>query len=235
MSATKTLKSKQYLENLQKNIKSRNETFDAMTPAQRRVAVAKDVLEQVEVGVIIPEGGVYARIEKSNNLDYWAGLQQFVPLGADLQKVLLQDIEMESCTCCGKGAFFIAKVLGYNHTNVGLVISDNVYSHEFGEECTVNALQGVFTQRQLNLIENAFETSVLNVGVRKRYKYDWNEYTILSAEPVFIRATCMYSELSNPKERLIAICNNIIENNGEFKVPHRLKGEALEAYKRATY
>lgn len=188
-------------------IEERNAAFNKMTPAQKRVAIAKDVIAQLNSSdqkrKINVTCGTYFKIDYTNRK---------VVAGEELQNLLAEP--ETQCSVCAKGAIFAVKVLNYN--DYKLTESDVSWGLELDEEDMVENLKGIFTQLQLNLIENAFEQEVLN-----GFTYDLNF-------PKHIRAATMYHNVPDPKDRLRLIMHNIIENQGTFAVPSHITSEMKE-------
>jgi len=195
------MKTTKYIQDLSEKITKNNKSFAKMTPAQRRVAVAKDTLKAIQVGFINPIVGSYVLADYNFNK---------VQFGEDMQTILL---ELPYCNCCAKGALFVVKVAKFNHCKVDQNLKEDFSdSGIIGDDGLVSSLDGVFTRRQLNIIENAFEAKYLNGSFKNK---------------VFYKASFLYEHLE-PKDRLIAICENIIKNDGDFHV--RLTGNALKRY-----
>ncbi len=102
------------------------------------------------------------------------------------------------CDVCAKGAMLLSYIELKNKVTFGQVIrlgpwtpyaqSRRASCH--GSSCIAEALDGAFDRDQLDRIEDAFEC------------WDGNEWG---------------KKFKTPGKRMIAICQNIIENNGEFK------------------
>lgn len=120
--------------------------FNGMTPAQARVAIAQDVIDQVRAKKLVakqqtycvlnPVGGDYAGIFTADD----------VRAGRDVRQVL--QTRIESCTVCAKGSLFIARILRFG----GLPVDGFMV-------CFGNRNLPEFTIQQLDEIEEAFEAS----------------------------------------------------------------------------
>ena len=118
----------------------------------------------------------------------------------ELHEDLQCPINEQVCTACAKGSMFIALVGRANHFK---------YRGDFSiqsDSVEIEKTKELFTQKQLDLMEIAFE----------RNTYDWAKSVILEAEED--RAIEFGNGFNNPDDRLIGICENIIENNGTFKI-----------------
>lgn len=180
------------LEQIQQNIQKRNETFEAMTMMERRVAVAKDVLAMVAEELIEPVKGtyvahMYVTPEKK---------------GCELQPYVLAELgksKTYKCSCCAKGAFFLAKIAGYNNVAASTGLNAMYPTEPLGTRAEAGSgIEDVFDRFTWDSIERYFEGwHCDNDG--------WEEET---ERDEFLKTP--------HSERLIAICNNIIENKGEF-------------------
>lgn len=167
--------------------------FDSMTPAQRRVAIAKDVLVQVKAGKYNPKFGSYVESDAVASADP----------GTPLHKVVLaKDFECQVCAlgsmCLSAAAKFDSMELTHYEKDYG--ISGN---HKKNDKQSLRfALERYFTQDQLELIESAFEATTMSEG------YADNGHIIASR---MLRGST--------KTRLVKIMENIIANKGTFVVP----------------
>ena len=101
----------------------------------------------------------------------------------------------KECSMCARGALLIGRIDRFNTLKW-----NDVYDSQVS---TTNGLKGSFTQKELELIECACEQYA---GFHKQ-----------DAE-VALRAEKFGDKFNDPVDRMIAICENIIENNGEFVV-----------------
>lgn len=113
----------------------RNKAFKKETAAQKRVSIARDALEWIKKGALIPRTGNYV-VPIDNRI------------ASDLawsESAQLRDLNLGPCNVCGVGALFIAKAVRYNDAKP----RDAQYPH-------TNLLE-YFSAKQLLLIENYFE------------------------------------------------------------------------------
>src|SRR5579863_8558995 len=178
-----------------------NTQFDAMTPAQKRISIAKDVLADLDAE------------EKFRKLNIVTGIYckpnytDLVDKEIDYDSVLDVQSVLKSVTTCS--------VLKYDRFNSALN-----YNYEYEDSDMFNALEDCFDKEQLNLIENAFEQSEVN-----EWYCDDNDDLYYEERLI---ATCMYHDVDAPEARLRLIMKNLIDNDGEFVIPDRLEGDALE-------
>lgn len=182
---------------------NKNLKFAQLTPGQRRVAIAKDVIQQIELGKIHPEAGVYIADVKTG------------------------DDKTVSCNACALGSLFACAV---NKPELKAHVKDflDVDAEEdisFAVDSTDaremrRLLEPYFSLSQLELIETAFECgnvtnssglseSYLNraVSFGERYQPEEDEYGDFDEEEA--------REMD--RKRLVAIMKNIIKNNGTFR------------------
>lgn len=160
--------------------------FQAASPAEKRVIIAKDVLAQVAMKKLVPANGHWLRGYESS----------------DLSKQLDVAIrEADSCSACAAGAIFACAVMRKDDITIsragglpgdevdppGIVDSDPIWSY----------LRNIFPTGMLDAIETAFERG----GGATYHSYE---------------AAHFAPRAKSPKARMVAIMNNIIENKGDF-------------------
>lgn len=127
--------------------KSDIEKFNNMSKAERRVAVAKDVIKQINSGL------------------FTAASHYFYPKRIGIENVSEEDLPKTSCYVCGIGAAAISKIMKFNNYDFDNRPSDCIF---YQRDCH-NALKDCFTNDQLNIIENWFECHGYNLPD------DWTE------------------------------------------------------------
>lgn len=153
-----------------------------------RVAVAKDVLSQLNLNRYKPSPGVYLEFDSNELPDVFQGeLQQHLP-----------NLLENPCNVCALGALFVSQVNLYDEfpaSNLRLECSS-----ESDEDCLSISpyelkenLNKIFDRDIKTRIENCFE-------VRREFFED------------------TYLSEMNPEARMRMIMENIIANNGEFTI-----------------
>lgn len=175
--------------------------FSGLSKAQKRVALAQDVVDQVRAKRFVPERGTWCEFDDSelSELPTTSGLQQ-----AFIEK------KLEKCEVCALGALMMSTVLFKNKVTVGDMQDSSVLHYDGwseADEKAVNQLHSIFPEAQLRLIELAFE---LGGG----YFY-WNEPESVLDEDT--RAVKFGRRYKSENTRIVGIMNNIIKNNGTFK------------------
>lgn len=113
--------------------------FDKLPPACQRMAIAEDVLKQVEAKSFLVENMVYIELEKCGN----------IPSNEDELR------EAEACRVCALGALATSCILGSDRT-----FQRDDYGIGVGQRPIHELLKGIFSADQLYMIESAFEKSV---------------------------------------------------------------------------
>jgi hypothetical protein len=214
--ATMTIDEAQALDVKRKRANSR---FNRMTPAQKRVTIAKDVLKLLRQKRVKVRQGNWVR---SPELE---GLMKDKPY-AQLDSILPV---VRECEACAVGAMFLATVSRCNDFSVG-----DYYKAHIGTiglnasprfEQLANYLGQFFSLRQLGSIEAVFEGHIDSTQFR----------AFPSGIPQAVRRAVERVAKENAKDRdpswetnadarreragarLVRIMKNIIKNNGTFK------------------
>src|ERR1700682_4791009 len=119
-----------------------NEKSGGMTPAEQRVAIARDALEWLGEGALIATGSTYG-YPVNRHKD---------PSRCDSSvdpNTQLREVQMGPCKVCGRGPLFLAKAVRFDDVTVGdwNCVSRMVYE-KLGRH---------FDRQQLEMIEVAFE------------------------------------------------------------------------------
>jgi len=158
--------------------------FDQLTKAEQRVAVAKDVLLQLKKKNYIAKKGAYVEVKKG---------RRSLPVKDNIDKTVCKVCALGSCLLS------IAKfknTITFNDAERGLSSWDST-------DPSKRLLTSIFTRKQINLMENAFEGVV----------YFMHEPFTGTDK----KADRFYDQYDKDNQRLIAIMENIIKNLGTFK------------------
>jgi hypothetical protein len=211
-----------------REVAKREAIFKKASPTQKRVLIAKDVIAQIKAKKIKPESGTFVQVEKvkgfmsSSEADKRTGswnyamnrLSDSEGSDADVRQLYL-DNTLQQCSCCALGGMFMSCTLYNNNTTIedlehaGNDISQ-VLLEETGEKLS-NGLNKFFSVEQLKLIEQTFEGD--NGAVLSGMDDDTGK-TVDEFSP---RAEAFYNKYKKSKDRLVAIMQNIVKNNGTFK------------------
>lgn len=186
---------------------------------EKRLAIAKDVIEQLDAHAYNVRMNVYATIDGINFLTDDASKR----LGARFQTTDLQTIVRSNpeCTVCAVGSLLLSAARLYNEMSVEDVATPDSTSG------IADALSPYFDLRQLVLIELAFEGRNYGLLLNERlFRIDYTDQWRSVEEPEIlithetVRAAKEYLEnrLLDPDHdgALRKIMENIIEHNGEF-------------------
>jgi hypothetical protein len=117
-------------------IKKNNAKFKKMSKAQKRVAIAKDVISFLELGALKAMCGRYVRPSKELSLQ------------ERCSEVQANSLNWGECQVCAKGALFVAKVNRFDNCPAWKFNS-------FGGDS--EDMDGIFSYDQFSQIEYAFE------------------------------------------------------------------------------
>jgi hypothetical protein len=183
-----------------------------MSPAEKRVEVAKDVINQIKAGrytaEYTAETDSYVLLnDELFDLSVLRGDEGRAKQQEAKEQQVCDLLSGEDCTVCARGALFISCVRRFDNLSVGELKPD--------ESNTIGAMEFAkyeklfFTDKQVTLIESAFEGTYLSKG-----------RTSLSDEE---KAACrgFHDKYKHEDDRLIAICKSIIKNDGEFVIPEK--------------
>ncbi len=120
-----------------------------MTRSERRIAIAKDVIEQINLGKMC--------IRSSNG--YLAGKLPKSCINRDsetkISPLMARDIQ-KSCKMCIRGALMISKIAQFNEVTMENLNFDLDYI-SIHVESTADILEGAFSGEELDIIEQTFE------------------------------------------------------------------------------
>lgn len=201
------------LQQLTQEIEASNEEFKKMTKAQKRVQIAKDCLERIEVEQLVPETGTLMQLNKHYPSENFKTVTQTLP----------------SCIVCAKGGLFFSYVGRVNKFKTCDISNDNDIQ---GSEHT--KLLELFTPNQLALIEYAFEGRQYLNGYGSIEYGEYEKQITITSEKRRNIINLFNSTVSgstvvegcdarlhfyniSETQRLKIILENIIENKGTFK------------------
>lgn len=170
-----------------------------MKKSEMRVAIAKDVIKQLNAEAYEAKCGGYVEFDES------------MPVVGSVQKF----VKKKTCTVCALGACFVSAVRKYNELNFEDLTDSYLEGGELGGEIKGH-LARYFSDKQMALIETAFETSAYFAERGGKYLISEKE----TAKAVEFGAS--YTSDNRLKaimndNRLKAIMKNVIKNDGTFK------------------
>lgn len=170
-----------------RSVKRRNEQFSKLSPSEKRVQIAYDVLAQLRSKRLIATAGTWLSGDGESLYD-----QSDVEKNVELQTVLKN---REQCEGCALGGMFMCAVERHNKLKIGDLESPN--AGEASEGDAIHYLRKFFSVDQLDEIEAAFE---MGEGARSGSQ----------------AAIDFASEIDDDEERMRLIMENIIVNKGKF-------------------
>lgn len=191
-----------------KRVRDRNYRFRKMMPTQQRVTIARDVLRLLEAEEIIAKSSTYMdlgrRIEDKDiwaNSGYWTGTKAE---GVELHQLIES---APTCQVCGIGACFVAAVRRADKCKSSDMSGpgDDDFMREY--------LGQWFDEGQIELIETAFEMDSSFYNQPRDRKND-----------VAFYAQEFGKGFKKDGDRLAAIFENVVKNDGKF-VPPPCEGE----------
>jgi hypothetical protein len=193
-----------------------------LTKRQMRIAIAKDVIAQLEAKKIVATVGNWIEDPKLGTLDCFVESKLANGINENVVKIDACDYvnKLNKCKVCALGSLFVSSVhldndiswkmnkeaqrsfldMSCRQNDCGFTYCTFENIDNFSSE---SVLLKYFSRRQLVLIENAFEN---NKGTLSPF----SDYDVTLCK-AFYRKYC-----HNNKNRLIGIMNNIINNDGTF-------------------
>lgn len=217
-----------------KEIAAKNALYDSMTPAERRVAVAKDVLKQLKAEKYKATKGTYVlskNLIDTSKLDGITGWQ-------DQQVCSLVPDDGPTCKVCARGAFLISSMMVFDRLKVRQLenLSDQVRELKFDVQMAPETKGDYWVDRtKAELLRDGL--GEVRLGPEDFWHYERQFFTkeqIGLMEAMFEKdstfadndgtdsdtAAARYGRAhGDSRSRLIEICKNFIRNKGEFIIP----------------
>ncbi len=198
---TKKLSKKELKEKLAKSVKTHNRkvaadnaAFDKLKPAEKRVAIARDVLKHVASRRIIPTHGAWVDSTGSGALVSAKNIKK----DPELQELFAS---MKSCNACALGGMFMCAVEKADNLKVSdlqdVKVDGNIYEAGVEQEDVFDYMKKFFSVDQLTMIESAFEK---NEGAC--YDEAGDDFA---------------PDVEDAADRMRLVMENIIVNKGTFK------------------
>ena len=179
----------------------REAEFLAMTPAQKRVAIARDTIEQIEAQKFIPQQGVY--FHWVNPADHYGDRPPGFDCRSDAREALEDNtVKCTGCALGGMFASFIRRVDGVDVQTARGSASEDIKRR----------MSEFFDEHTLTRIEYAFERWTSDPA--RESDSAWEDLR---------RHGRWGKKFRTSEKRLTAIMKNIIRNRGEFRLPRSFK------------
>ncbi len=211
-----------------------NKAFDALSPAEKRVFIARDVLAQLAAKKIVAETGTWV---SAANSEQAVISEQAMAKDKELKEVF---DSMKSCNACALGGLFVCavkindrlKISEMEHVKTGRSSDDEDGVDIPRNDSTFRAiylndiekyLGRFFSKNQLKLIELAFEAG--DGGYDADNDDDEEAVSFFSdledsLEEDTIESSYGYTVSVSPHNRMVLIMQNIVANKGKF-VPYK--------------
>ena len=183
--------------------------FEKLSKEEKAVAVAKDILLQLNQKVYKPCRGSYI-----------SGLRSSIESGS------IKDNfdKIETCQVCAIGSFLLSSTHLYNKLDFEDLSHMYITLDELSNIKIINLLSSIFDDKTLFLIEECFESDYhFEYGYNRfeqpdRYSVDIKNFDIANLTEYEIEQCQDFYEKHGNNSLLVlkAICNNIIDNNGQF-------------------
>lgn len=187
--------------------------FEDQPQWMQRVAVAKDVIAQINISKYKAKSGSYVKTVRINNKLYDSDdIKNSPAQELDIKKSINDSVER--CTVCALGACIISISKFKNTLKWGEVLHHSNFTSE--KSTVLKMLIGVFTPYQLAMIETAFEGSY-NQTCSDRVGKILGVYNLSSDDEWNCKRLYNDDYYGSDDSRLQRIMQNIIDNKGEFK------------------
>lgn len=189
-----------------------NADFEKLSQAEKRVAIAQDVLVQLQMEKIVPTQGLYLEGPDDSEV----AIKPSTPIKN------VTAWQEPGCSVCAKGALFVSAVKMMNGRKVKELKDLNWLTDENGQDINkydafsvgndtiVDYLGDVFLSDQLNMIEAAFEENNIDDYLADELKRKVRKKT--GHHSIYFR-----QEESDEAERMRLIMENVVKNKGTFK------------------
>lgn len=210
------------LEAQRKFIEEANARFKKLSAADKRIEIARDVIAQIKSAKYKAAMGVYVATASpiydddlmhgySNKGDETEREKQLCEVFQDMPK----------CTVCARGAMFVSACRMFNHFSVGEFADAGGTSDGADPDSFSDYEETFFTKKQVGMIESAFEKDT-----------DFGYGREACSRKDSLAAVLFGKQYGKAEERLTAIMQNIIKNEGDFVVPANLVKKAEEMAKK---
>lgn len=176
-----------------------SKTYEEMTPVERKIEIAQDVVDQLQLEALPNVGSAYL----SGGISKRIATKKGFLTESDVRSI------QKSCKVCARGALMISRIAKFDRVKI-----DKLYPYkEIDGYClsiaigtTTDLLEGSFTRDELEVIDETFEGTGNQRSSEKIFhsdhvneiENDWNE------------------DVAGRRNLLMAICQNIVDH-GTFR------------------
>jgi hypothetical protein len=158
------------------------EAFATLPNLAQRVAIARDVIAQLDARLIKSSPGTYLSTEMP------------AVIGEDMRELLLEKASPDRpCKCCGIGALFVGMVRLNNHVAIDEDYTDYLRQVGCGREAITNRLCDYFAAGLIDDIEDCFEWNLIHLPAEQRMRIimqyiidndgEFDKYAVSKANP----------------------------------------------------
>lgn len=127
---------------LLKSIEKKNKAFKSATKMQKRVIIAKDVIESINSGLFKAEAGTYFIINKTEK-------EENLKDNTQLQEVICNIDNTNPCEVCAIGSIFASKIKINNSFKISDADSYGYDTIEVEDTKSIEALSSIFTKKTI--------------------------------------------------------------------------------------
>ena len=183
-----------------KKLEEKNKAFNKLSKIEKRIEIAKDVISQVKAEKFIAKCGIYFSTESFNEFGQEESAQQ----------ILLGD-KAPKCTVCALGGITLSTIRKNNAVKIGVLQVKGGAANQ--RKLVADKTHNIFTKTQLDMMEIAFERQVMD----RENPYFTNQDYPFNNTMIGQKAIDFGSKYADINDRLVAIMENLIANNGIFK------------------
>lgn len=188
--------------------------FNKLSKAKKAVLVAQDVLAQIEANKYMPNTGAYVKFD------------EVISFEGDIKSNF---DKLPTCQVCALGSMLLSCTNLGNILTTDIIINDRIGHYELKDDNVKQLFSSIFSDKQLLMIETSFEgysdwegctVSDIKKHCKQYFHYSEGADRYADDERLSFEETIACQELflsfESHHDRLEAICNNIIKNNGIF-------------------
>jgi hypothetical protein len=188
--------------------------FNELSKDKKAVLVAQDVLAQIAANKYVPNTGAYVKFEED------------ISFKGDIKSNF---DKLPQCQVCALGSMLLSCTNLGNVLTTDIISNDGIGHWELQDDGVKELFSSIFSDKQLLMIETSFEGysywenyTVSDIKKHSKLGFDYIEYSDRYADDETLSfeetLSCqkLFLKYHSDQERLEAICNNIIKNNGVF-------------------
>lgn len=185
------------IKKLNKRTRAKNAAFRKMTPDQRRVCIAKDVLEALKLKKITPTSGIYLDITSKKT----------VTKEADGDRDLSDLLPSVKCNVCAIGAIFVCAVIRNDELPIGKGMRWNRFD---ADDYKVPV-------QELGFDEHGYVSKFFSASQRSQIEMAFEKWTFFSRGGDSSATAYFTDEKPDPKQRMVLIMESIVAEGGTFR------------------